>query len=89
MSSVPPNETTMASAAVATMRVIGQTLSIGILTVIFAFVMGNVAITPSVYPQLSESCHLALICSTVLGVISVLASLVGMNSNDKLNTTQR
>ena len=89
MSSVPPNETTMASAAVATMRVIGQTLSIGILTVIFAFVMGNVAITPSVYPQLGESCHLALICSTVLGVISVLASLVGMNSNDKLNTTQR
>lgn len=61
MSSVPPNETTMASAAVATMRVIGQTLSIGILTVIFAFVMGNVAITPSVYPQLGESCHLALI----------------------------
>ena len=89
MSSVPPNETTMASAAVATMRVIGQTLSIGILTVIFAFVMGNVAITPSVYPQLGESCHLALICSTILGVISVLASLVGMNSNDKLNTTQR
>ena len=89
MSSVPPNETTMASAAVATMRVIGQTLSIGILTVIFAFVMGNVAITPSVYPQLGESCHLALICSTVLGVISVLVSLVGMNSNDKLNTTQR
>lgn len=89
MSSVPPNETTMASAAVATMRIIGQTLSIGILTVIFAFVMGNVAITPSVYPQLGESCHLALICSTILGVISVLASLVGMNSNDKLNTTQR
>ena len=89
MSSVPPNETTMASAAVATMRVIGQTLSMGILTVIFAFVMGNVTITPSVYPQLSESCHLALICSTILGFISILASLVGMNSNDKLNTTQR
>ena len=40
MSSVPPNETTMASAAGNyLMRVIGQTLSIGILTVIFAFVM--------------------------------------------------
>ncbi|WP_365907042.1 MFS transporter [uncultured Methanobrevibacter sp.] len=89
MSSVPSNETTMASAAVATMRVIGQTLSIGILTVIFAFVMGNVNITPSVYPQLNESCHIALICSTILGAISVLASLVGMNSNDKLNTQQR
>lgn len=89
MSSVPPNQTTMASASVATMRVIGQTLSIGILTVIFAFVMGDVSITPAVYPQLNESCHLALICSTILGVISVLASLVGMNSQDKLNTTQR
>lgn len=88
MSSVPPNETTMASSAVATMRVIGQTISIGILTVIFAFVMGDVTITPSVYPQLNESCHITLICSTILSIISVLASLVGMNSNDKLNTVQ-
>lgn len=88
MSSVPPTETTMASSAVATMRVIGQTISIGILTVIFAFVMGDVTITPSVYPQLNESCHITLICSTILSIISVLASLVGMNSNDKLNTVQ-
>lgn len=88
MSSVPPNETTMASSAVATMRVIGQTISIGILTVIFAFVMGDVTITPSVYPQLNESCHITLICSTLLSIISVLASLVGINSNDKLNTVQ-
>lgn len=51
--------------------------------------MGNVAITPNAYPQLSESCHLTLICSTILGVISVLASLVRIHSDDKLNTTQR
>jgi MFS family permease len=86
MSSVPEEDTSMASAAVSTMRVIGQTLSMGMLTVLFAFVMGSVVIKPSVYGELALSCHYALIISTILGLISVLISLVGVNSNGKLNT---
>lgn len=86
MSSVPEEETGMASASVSTMRVIGQTLSMGILTVLFAFIMGSVVITPNVYVELAVSCRYALIISTILGVISVLVSLVGLKSVAKLNT---
>lgn len=50
MSSVPPKDTSVASAAVSTMRNLGQTLSMGILTLVFAFVMGNVPIVPEYYP---------------------------------------
>ena len=49
MSSVPKEETGTASASLAAMRVIGQTLSIGLLTVIFAYIMGNVPIVPEYY----------------------------------------
>lgn len=80
MSSVPPKDTPIASASVATMRVIGQTLSLGMLTLVFAFVMGNVPIIPEYYPLLTLSCQIAAAICTVLCVISVFASLVGINS---------
>ena len=54
MSSVPPKETPAASASLSTMRVIGQTLSIAMVTVIFAIVIGSGDIVPSVYPQLIQ-----------------------------------
>ena len=84
MSSVPPNETTMASAAVATMRVIGQTLSIGILTVIFAFVMGNVPMVEKYFPLLITSSQITCLICMVLCVTSVFASLVGIKSKKEI-----
>lgn len=82
MSSVPKEETATASAALASVRVIGQTLSLGMLTVIFAFIMGNVAIVPENYPLLMESSRISCIISAVLCVIAVIASLVGLRSDD-------
>ena len=84
MSSVPIESTGMASASVSTMRVIGQTMAMGLLTVIFAFVIGDVVISPKVYSGLGLSCHYALVIACILAGISVLISLVGMKSNDKL-----
>lgn len=80
MSSVPPKDTSIASASVATMRVIGQTMSIGILTLVFAFIMGNVPMIPQYFPLLIESSQITCIICTVLCVISVFASLVGIKS---------
>lgn len=56
------------------------------LIVIFEFVMSNVVITLTLYPLLTVSCKYTLILFTVLNFGSVLASLVGMKSKDKLNT---
>lgn len=80
MGSVPPKETPIASASVATMRVIGQTLSMGLFTLIFAFIMGNVPIIPANYHLLLLSCQVAAGICAVLCVVSVFASLVGIRS---------
>lgn len=80
MGSVPPQETPIASASVATMRVIGQTLSMGMFTLIFAYIMGSVQIIPETYPLLLLSCNVAAGICAILCVVSIFASLVGIKS---------
>lgn len=78
MGSVPPKDTSVASAAVATMRTVGQAMSMGILTLVFAFVMGNVPIIEQYYPLLIGSCQITCIVCMVLCIASVFASFVGI-----------
>ena len=85
MGSVPPKDTSMASAAVATMRTVGQAMSMGILTLVFAFVMGNVPIVEKYYPLLTQSCQITCLICVVLCIASVFASLVGINSIHPVN----
>lgn len=80
MGSVPPQATPVASASVATMRVVGQTMSMGILTLVFAFIMGNVPMTQQYFPQLIASSQITCIICVVLCIASVFASLVGIKS---------
>ena len=82
MGSVPPKDTSVASAAVSTMRTVGQAMSIGILTLVFAFVMGNVPMTEQYFPLLTESCQITCLICVVLCLASVFASLVGFKSKD-------
>lgn len=82
MSSVPPKDTSVASAAVSTMRTVGQAMSMGILTLVFAFVMGNVPIVEKYYPLLISSCQITCIICVVLCIASVFASFVGLNLSD-------
>lgn len=84
MSSVPPKDTPMASSAVATMRILGQTLSTGILTVIFAIYMGNVLIQPSNYPQLISCSQITLGIITIISAICFIVCHLGYKSKDKL-----
>ena len=85
MGSVPPKDTSAASAAVATMRSVGQAMSMGILTLVFAFIMGDVPIIAEYYPLLITSCQITCVTCVVLCIASVFASLVGMKSNENLN----
>jgi len=84
MSSIPRKFTSIASATVATARVIGQTLSLGMLTIIFAFIMGSVQILPKNYPQLIQSSQIAFIISTILCIIAIILSFIGIKSKDQL-----
>lgn len=82
MGSVPPKDTSVASASVSTMRTVGQAMSMGILTLVFAFVMGNVPIVEEYYPLLISSCQITCIICVVLCIASVFASFVGIKSNN-------
>lgn len=80
MSSLPQKDTSIASASVATVRTLGQTMSIGILTLVFGMIMGNVIISQKYYPQLITSSQITCLICVVLCVASVFASLVGIKS---------
>jgi MFS family permease len=79
MSSVEKQFYGVASGIVGTMRLLGQMLSMGIATMIFAVVIGRVEITPEYYQFFISSLHYAFIIFTVLCVIGVYASLQRKN----------
>lgn len=64
----------VASATVSTMRLIGQTMSIGIATLIFAVLIGRVVITPDQYPALLDSIHTCFIVFTAICLVGIYAS---------------
>lgn len=75
MGSVQPRFYGVASATVSTMRLIGQTMSIGIATLVFALIIGRVQITPAQFPALLESIQLCFIIFTALCFMGIFASL--------------
>jgi MFS family permease len=75
MGSVERNSYGVASATLGTMRLVGQTLSMGIATLIFALYLGQVAIAPEVYPQFLASLKPAFAIFAGLCLAGVAASL--------------
>jgi hypothetical protein len=59
MSSVAKRYYGIASGSVGTMRVLGQMLSMGIATLVFALFIGRAQITPELYPMLIRSVQIA------------------------------
>ena len=86
MSSVPPKDAPTASASQATMRTIGQTMSLGLLTLVFAWVMGNLKLAPEYANMIVQSSQIICGICTVACLIAIFASLVGVRSKDEFNT---
>ena len=74
-----------ASASVATVRNLGQSFSIGILTVTFAFIMGNVPIQASNYHLLIISNQTTLLIIALLSLLSIILSILGLKNTRKTN----
>ena len=86
MSSVPPKDAPTASASQATMRTIGQTMSLGLLTLVFAWVMGNLELSSQYAGMIVQSSRIICGICTVACIIAIFASLVGVRSKDEFNT---
>ncbi|MEE0901823.1 MAG: MFS transporter [Methanobrevibacter sp.] len=85
MSSVPPNETPNASAAQSAMRTLGQTVSMGLLTLVFAWIMGSLKLSSEYANLIVQSSQIICLICTILCIIAVFASLVGIRSKDSFN----
>ena len=86
MSSVPPKDAPTASASQATMRTIGQTMSLGLLTLVFAWIMGSLELAPQYASMIVQASQTICGICTVACILAVFASLVGIKSSDKFNT---
>jgi hypothetical protein len=75
MSSVESRYYGVASAVLSTMRMIGNMLSMGIVTVLFAVLIGRVEITPEYYAPFLQSMKIAFIVFAVLCFLGIFASL--------------
>ncbi|MFN2225763.1 MAG: MFS transporter, partial [Anaerolineae bacterium] len=65
----------VASGMLATMRLMGQTFSQGIATLLFALYIGRVEIMPENYPLFLASARTAFLIFAVLCVLGIFASL--------------
>jgi EmrB/QacA subfamily drug resistance transporter len=75
MSSVEPRFYGVAAATSSTMRITGQTLSMGITILIFSIYIGTAQFTPSTYPELMTSIKVIFVISTIMGFGAIFASL--------------
>lgn len=75
MNSVKRRYFGVASATISTMRIIGQTLSMGMVLVIFSVYVGAVEFNPGNYPALLQSINVAFTISALLGFVAIFASL--------------
>ncbi len=83
MSSVERRYYGVASGTLATMRTVGQTLSMGLVMLILALYVGRAQITPQQYPLFLTSAKLAFAIFAVLCCVGIVASLARgqMHSN--------
>lgn len=73
----------VASATVSTMRLVGQTLSMGMVLFIFNIYLGAVEIAPSTFPMLLTSVHVTFIIATIFSFVAIFASLTGVKWKEK------
>jgi len=85
MSSVEKKVYGVASGILGTMRLIGQTISQAIATVIFALLIGHVQITPEYYPALLRGVSIAMAIAAALSFGGIFASLVRAQFSTRRN----
>ena len=77
MGSVGKREVGVATATLATMRVAGQNMSLGLATLVLALVVGQHEIEPADYPHVLTSVRITFAIFTALCMIGLIASYVG------------
>ena len=87
MSSVDKKLYGIASSTLATMRLSGQMLSMGVTMVIFSLLIGRLEIIPEVYPALLSSIKVTFTIFSVLCLAGIMVSLINNRTGKLVHTT--
>ena len=68
------------------MRTIGQTMSLGLLTLVFAWIMGSLKLSSQYAGMVVQASQIVCIICTVICIVGIFSSLVGIKSKDEFNT---
>lgn len=79
MSSVEKKFYGVASAAVGTMRLVGQTISLGIVTMLFAIHLGGTKFSPMLYPKFMSLTHSIWLGFSIVCAVGIIASIARGN----------
>lgn len=74
MTSVEKTDYGFASGVAGSMRLLGQTLSMGLAQLVFAVFLGAVRLTPEIYPQFMQSIKVALVLFSVICAAGIYPS---------------
>lgn len=85
MSAVSEKYASHASACQLTMRAIGQTLSLSILTLVFAWIMGSLQISTQYAGMVVESSQIVCMICGLACVLAVILSIIGLKSEKKIS----
>jgi EmrB/QacA subfamily drug resistance transporter len=86
MSSVEKRYLGVASGTQATMRVVGQMMSMGIVMMLFSLFIGHSEINPTNYPQFLKSVKVAFLIFSVLCFVGIFASIARGKTIQNRNT---
>lgn len=76
MSSVDKKDYSTASATTGTMRLVGQSFSMGITTMVLSLLLGTARITPALSDEFMDATHIIFILFAVVNTIGIYASMV-------------
>lgn len=84
VSSVDEKDAAFASAGQLATRAIGQSMSLGILTSVFALIMGNLVFSSKYSNLILQSIQIIFAICAVTCVLSIIASIIGIRADTKI-----
>lgn len=81
MSSVDEKDAAFASAGQLATRAIGQAMSLGLLTLIFSWVMGNLDLSPMYCDMIVQATQIIFIICAVACALSIIISVIGIKED--------
>ena len=85
MSSIDNKYAAHASASQLTMRAIGQTLSLSLMTLVFRLIIGSLDLTSNNYALIVKSSQLVCIICAVACILAIIVSVAGLKLERKIS----